>query len=189
MSCPSSSTSLSNYPRDINVGWYGGNLELLKMFAAAQRAIRGYAGRSSSTPGPRVSVSCVRHSPPLWSDLRSCVRRYLCVRLLVACGRSRANRFQGNASSRRTFDGFPSYHLSAFAPLSQRSGYIENSRCCAASLHSDQCDSQSLQKFWPIPILRRLGRLSARSPTGLSLARRGISRQSTAVQHAGWPCR
>jgi len=34
---------LSNYPRDIRVGWYGSNLELLKMFAAAQRAI-GYAG-------------------------------------------------------------------------------------------------------------------------------------------------
>jgi hypothetical protein len=34
---------LSNYPRDMRVGWYGGNLELLKMFAAAQRAI-GYAG-------------------------------------------------------------------------------------------------------------------------------------------------
>jgi hypothetical protein len=34
---------LSNYPRDISVGWYGGNPELLKMFAAAQRAI-GYAG-------------------------------------------------------------------------------------------------------------------------------------------------
>jgi hypothetical protein len=34
---------LSNYPRDISVGWYGGNLELLKMFTAAQQAL-GYMG-------------------------------------------------------------------------------------------------------------------------------------------------
>src|SRR5499427_451798 len=34
---------LSNYPRDIRVGWYGSNPELLKMFVVAQRAI-GYAG-------------------------------------------------------------------------------------------------------------------------------------------------
>jgi hypothetical protein len=34
---------LANYQRDIDVGWYGSNVELLKMFAAARQAI-GYAG-------------------------------------------------------------------------------------------------------------------------------------------------
>ena len=109
---------LSNYPRDINVGWYGGNLELLKMFAAAQRAI-GYAGEILLDSGA-TSLGVVR-APFATSMERSgsCVRRYLCVRLLVACGRSRANRFQGNASSRRTFDGFPSYHLWLSRPVAE----------------------------------------------------------------------